>query len=78
MVPQKQLNYRMPFCLQIKRMEMEARSFSPERSKSLLVKVRDYKSDLAKLRETARAASQQVGAAMQSALAHCGDAEPLM
>lgn len=37
-------------CLQIKRMEMEARSFSADRSRALLIKVRDYKADLAALR----------------------------
>ena len=37
-------------CLQIKRMEMEARSFSADKSRALLSKVRDYKADLAALR----------------------------
>lgn len=45
---------------QTKRMEMEARSFSAERSRQLLVKVKDYKADLAKLRENAATASSQV------------------
>ncbi|CAL5224465.1 g7157 [Coccomyxa viridis] len=40
----------------IKRMEMEARSFSPDRSRVLLTKVREYKADLAKLQESSKAA----------------------
>ena len=32
--------------LQIKRMEMEARSLPPDKSKQLLLKVKDYKADL--------------------------------
>ena len=39
---------------QIKRMDMEARSFSADRSRQLLGKVRDYKTDLAKLQEEVR------------------------
>ena len=40
--------------LQIKRMEMEARSFSPERARALLQKVKEYKADLASLRQEAK------------------------
>lgn len=40
--------------LQIKRMEMEARSFSPERARTLLQKVKEYKADLASLRQEAK------------------------
>ena len=39
---------------QIKRMDMEARSFSADRSRQLLGKVRDYKTDLVKLQEEVR------------------------
>ena len=39
---------------------MEARSFSPERSRQLLVKVKEYKADLAKLRTDASTAAAQV------------------
>ncbi len=39
---------------QIKRMEMEARSFSPDRSRVLLAKVKEYKADLAALRADAK------------------------
>lgn len=35
---------------QIKRMEMEARSFSPDRSRQLLGKVKEFKADLAALK----------------------------
>jgi vesicle transport through interaction with t-SNAREs protein 1 len=41
----------------IKRMEMEARSFSPERARALLQKVKEYKADLASLRAEAKQAS---------------------
>ena len=41
-------------------MDMEARSFSPERSRQLLVKVKEYKADLAKLRTDASTAAAQV------------------
>ena len=41
---------RLRRVLQIKRMEMEARSFSADRARSLLVKVKEYKADLAALR----------------------------
>ncbi|KAK9858415.1 hypothetical protein WJX84_005747 [Apatococcus fuscideae] len=34
----------------IKRMEMEARSFSPDKSRSMLAKVREYKADLQRIR----------------------------
>lgn len=39
---------------QIKRMEMEARSFAPERARALLQKVKEYKADLATLRADAK------------------------
>jgi vesicle transport through interaction with t-SNAREs 1 len=35
-------------------MEMEARSFSPERARALLQKVKEYKADLASLRQEAK------------------------
>ncbi len=38
-------------------MDMEARSFSPERSRALLQKVKEYKADWGKLKEDARAAA---------------------
>lgn len=58
-----------------KRMEMEARSFSAERSRQLLVKVKDYKADLAKLRENAATASSQAsgGAAARAELGLADD-----
>ena len=41
-------------------MEMEAHSFAPERARQLTMKVKEYKADLAKLRQDARAAASQV------------------
>lgn len=38
-------------------MDMEARSFSPELSRQLLAKVKDYKADLSKLKEDAKKAA---------------------
>lgn len=38
-------------------MDMEARSFSPDKSRQLLVKVKEYKADLAKLKEDAQKAA---------------------
>ncbi|KAK9841953.1 hypothetical protein WJX81_000808 [Elliptochloris bilobata] len=54
----------------VKRMEMEARSFSAERSRTLLVKVREYKADVAKLRSGAQkaAAADSGGAAARAEL----------
>ena len=46
--------------LQLKRMEMEAHSFAPERARQLTVRVKEYKADLAKLRSDARTAATQV------------------
>ncbi|KAK9835289.1 hypothetical protein WJX84_001869 [Apatococcus fuscideae] len=40
----------------IKRMEMEARSFSPDKSRSMLAKVREYKADLQRIRTDLQAA----------------------
>ncbi len=36
---------------------MEARSFSPDKSRQMLAKVKEYKGDLAKLREDAKKAA---------------------
>ncbi|BDA48337.1 Vesicle transport through interaction with t-SNAREs homolog [Coccomyxa sp. Obi] len=59
----------------VKRMEMEARSFSADRSRVLLSKVREYKADLAKLRESAQAAaaSEPGGAAARAELGLADD-----
>lgn len=46
----------------IKRMDMEARSLSPEKSRQLLLKVKDYKADLANLREQLKQASGSTSA----------------
>ena len=56
--------------LQIKRMEMEARSFSPDRSRVLLQKVKEYKADLAALRVDAKkvSTSSAPGAAARAEL----------
>ena len=54
-------------CLQIKRMEMEARSFSADRARSLLVKVKEYKADLAALRTEFKKVSQTCSALPHSA-----------
>ena len=50
--------------LQLQCMDMEARSYSPEQARALLQKCKEYKADLAKLREDARRAG---GAAAASA-----------
>lgn len=42
---------------QLQRMDMEARSYSPDKSRQLLQKVREYKADLAKLKEDAKKAA---------------------
>ena len=47
----------LPSLLQLQRMDMEARSFSPEKSRQMLAKVKEYKGDLAKLREDAKNAA---------------------
>ena len=47
---------------QIKRMEMEARSFSADRARSLLVKVKEYKADLAALRTEFKKVPQPLAA----------------
>ena len=39
---------------QIKRMEMEARSFSPDKSRQLLLKVKEFKADHAALKTDAK------------------------
>lgn len=54
----------------IKRMEMEARSFSPERARVLLQKVKEYKADLATLRADAKkvSAAAAPGAAVRAEL----------
>eukprot|EP00803_Ostreobium_quekettii_P006158 evm.model.scf_955.5 EVM.evm.TU.scf_955.5 scf_955:30381-34125(-) len=44
----------------IKRMEMEARSLSPTQSKSLLIKIREYKADLQSLKDELRKASKTI------------------
>ncbi|GAB4817816.1 hypothetical protein N2152v2_004862 [Parachlorella kessleri] len=41
----------------LQRMDMEARSFSPDKSRQMLAKVKEYKGDLAKLREDAKKAA---------------------
>ena len=51
-------------------MEMEARSFSAERSRQLLVKVKDYKTDLAKLRENASSAAAQASRIQAGSKSH--------
>ena len=38
-------------------MDMEARSFSPDKSRALLLKVKEYKADLGKLKEDAKKAA---------------------
>lgn len=43
-------------------MDMEARSYSPDQARSLLQKTKEYKADLAKLKEDARRASGGSGA----------------
>ncbi|KAK9823168.1 hypothetical protein WJX72_000784 [[Myrmecia] bisecta] len=54
----------------IKRMEMEARSFSPDRTRTLMAKVKEYKADLLRLKEEAKtsAASASGGAAARAEL----------
>lgn len=54
----------------IKRMEMEARSFSPERSRLLLQKVKEYKADLAALKADTKkvSAAAAPGAAARAEL----------
>ncbi len=37
-------------------MDMEARSFSPDKSRQLLLKVKEYKADLGKLKDDAKKA----------------------
>lgn len=45
------------FCLlQLRRMDMEARSFSQEKSQQLMRKVKEYKADLKKITEDSRQA----------------------
>lgn len=46
----------------VKRMDMEARSFSPDRSGRMLNKIRDYKGDLQGLKEELKKASKSVSA----------------
>lgn len=46
----------------IKRMDMEARSLSPDRQRQLLLKVKEYKADLANLREQLKSAAGSVSA----------------
>lgn len=50
-------------------MEMEARSFSPERARVLLQKVKEYKADLATLRADAKKVSLAGACWMCSVLA---------
>eukprot|EP00884_Botryococcus_braunii_P015254 jgi/Botrbrau1/2411/Bobra.0395s0040.2 len=59
----------------LKRMEMEARSFSAQKSQPLLSKVKEYKADLAKLREDVRgaAAASSGGAAARAELGLADD-----
>lgn len=64
--------------MQLKRMEMEAHSFPPERARQLTLKVKEYKADLAKLRSDARAAASQVQLSLSSdAHAHARAVWPL-
>lgn len=44
-------------CMQIKRMDMEARSLAPDKSRALLNKVREYKADLQSLKEQLKQAA---------------------
>ena len=43
---------------QLQRLDMEARSFSPDKSRELLQKVKDYRADLAKLKEDVKQAAR--------------------
>ena len=47
--------------LQLQRMEMEARSYSPDQARQLLQKTKEYKADLLKLKEDARRATTAGG-----------------
>lgn len=49
-------------CTQIKRMDMEARSLPAERARPLTAKVKEYKADLASLREQLKQAAATAGA----------------
>lgn len=49
--------------LQLQRLDMEARSYSPDQARQLLQKAKEYKADLAKLKEDARRAGGGAGAA---------------
>ena len=62
---------------QIKRMEMEARSFSADRARSLLVKVKEYKADLAALRTEFKKVLQTLVALTRPAAAHVSLKRPL-
>lgn len=42
---------------QLQRLDMEARSFSPEQSRPLIQKVKEYRSDINKLKEDVKRAS---------------------
>lgn len=56
-VAEAHLSPRNPCCSsQLQRLDMEARSFSPDRARSLLQKVKEYKADLAKLKSDAQKA----------------------
>ncbi|KAL4430900.1 hypothetical protein ABPG75_006156 [Micractinium tetrahymenae] len=47
----------------LQRLDMEARSYSPDQARQLLQKAKEYKADLAKLKEDARRAGGGAGAA---------------
>ncbi len=49
------------FCAQLQRMDMEARSYSPDQARQLLQKVKEYKADLAALKEKSRRAAAGAG-----------------
>lgn len=48
-------------CAQLQRMDMEARSYSPDQARQLLQKVKEYKADLAALKEKSRRAAAGAG-----------------
>lgn len=48
-------------------MEMEARSFAPDKSQQVMTKIKDYKSDLQGLKDTLKGASRAPAASGKSA-----------
>lgn len=68
--------------LQIRRMDMEARSLAPDKSRPLLIKVKDYKADLLALKEQLKKSGSEEASGSAAARAelvrHCSPAAPFL